>query len=333
MDVVVAKSFTVCDATPTRSETSAPPEVATTTTLAFPEATPMVSGSPRSSLGDQLALSAPVAASASRTPDAVTWHAIPPATFPVHSVCSSATKPSKSHSPISSVASSTANTRVSRMKVTTRNVSCGASSPLFKLHTPLIPGSSAAARSWMPTPLRTTRSEPSLATPEHVTTCPWPCRSRSTTAMSTIGPRLGKVSRISTYVVLSLFSLSSATGTGCACRRTSCESPYAEPTYATPLSRYEIADAMDVSPSGSSFNETTRSPSFTSTSRCRTPAASESKTREPSASTAPCAMNGAARVATARVVVVVPTSTREDVPLTGAFPRVSASVDVDAPLT
>mmetsp|Transcript_157 Transcript_157/g.583 ORF Transcript_157/g.583 Transcript_157/m.583 type:complete len:265 (-) Transcript_157:1007-1801(-) len=255
------------DETPTRSETSLPPDVATTTTFAFPDATPMVSGSPCSFLGDQLAFSAPVAASTSRTPDDVTWHAIPPKTFPVHSVCSVATKPSNSHSPISSEASSTANTRVSRMKVTTRNVSCGASSPFFKLQQPLIPGSSAAARSWMPTPLRTTRSEPSLATPEHVTTCPWPCRSRSTTAMSTMGPRLGKVSKISTNVVefwspLERSGGSSETSTGCACRRTSCESPYALPTYATPLSRYEIADAMDVEPSGSSFNETTRSPSF-----------------------------------------------------------------------
>ncbi len=38
----------------------------------------------------------------------------------------------------------------------------------------LMPGSSMEACSLMPTPLRTTRSDPSLSVPLQHTSCPWP---------------------------------------------------------------------------------------------------------------------------------------------------------------
>ena len=75
--------------------------------------------------------------------------------------------------------------------------------------------------------------------PEHVTSCPWPCFSRSTTTISTIGPRLLKLCM--TVVKLpeesaSVFNL------------ISCESPMRDPTNTTPLSRYVMHSGIVTSP-------------------------------------------------------------------------------------
>ena len=58
--------------------------------------------------------------------------------------------------------------RISPRNVTTRYLSAAASSDGRRLQQPFTPGSSIAACSWMPTPFRTTRRDPSRWTPEHV---------------------------------------------------------------------------------------------------------------------------------------------------------------------
>mmetsp|Transcript_4794 Transcript_4794/g.17952 ORF Transcript_4794/g.17952 Transcript_4794/m.17952 type:complete len:272 (+) Transcript_4794:793-1608(+) len=182
-------------ADPSASEYSEPPVVATSACVLLAEATDTVAPPG----GDHVALGSPSAAFTSLTPDATHCTTYPPSTLHTHSVCSCSEKPRKSVS-ASSSSSSMASTRVSRAKDTTSRVSdgCVDASPLRRLQHPLTPGSSTAARSWMPTPFRTTRRDPSLFTPEHVTTCPCPCRSKSTTAKSTMGPRFVNDSRHST---------------------------------------------------------------------------------------------------------------------------------------
>ena len=182
-------------AAPTLSEYSAPPVVATSTCVLLAAATE--TAAPPG--GVHVALGSPVPAVTKRTPDATHCTTYPPSTLHTHSVCSSAENPGNSAS-ASSSSSSIARTLVSLAKDTTRWVSLGCvlASPLRRLHVPLTPGSSIAACSWIPTPFRTTLSDPSLPTPEHVTTCPWPCRSKSTTAKSTMGPRFVNDSKHST---------------------------------------------------------------------------------------------------------------------------------------
>mmetsp|Transcript_11424 Transcript_11424/g.42326 ORF Transcript_11424/g.42326 Transcript_11424/m.42326 type:complete len:207 (-) Transcript_11424:1296-1916(-) len=149
---------------------------------------------------DQTHRASPVFAHTTRTPEGVTCAIKFPTTLPHQSVCSFFENPTNSTSPscVSSSApssapfSSTAKTRVSRMNVVTKNASQTASSRFLKFHNPFIPGSSTAALSLIPTPFLTTLKLPSFPTPEQVTNSLAPCRSRSTTAKSTMGPRLGK---------------------------------------------------------------------------------------------------------------------------------------------
>mmetsp|Transcript_4915 Transcript_4915/g.21980 ORF Transcript_4915/g.21980 Transcript_4915/m.21980 type:complete len:276 (-) Transcript_4915:1170-1997(-) len=182
-------------ADPSAREYSEPPVVATSACVLLAEATDTVAPPG----GDHVALGSPSAAFTSLTPDATHCTTYPPSTLHTHSVCSFAEKPRNSVS-ASSSSSSMARMRVSPANDTTRWVSdgCVAASPLRRLQHPLTPGSSTAARSWMPTPFRTIRRDPSLFTPEHITTCPCPCRSKSTTAKSTMGPRFVNDSRHST---------------------------------------------------------------------------------------------------------------------------------------
>lgn len=160
------------------------------------------------------------------------------------------------------------------------------------LTAPLMPGRSMLACSWIPMPFRMIRREPSLNAPEQVTsyrnthtgaddthwtralldrseaqtslTWPCPCLSRSTTHMSTIGPRLVKVSITATYEPWSLLSTFSCTHTQTPRwllqtrhhhrtvmnlrlpTLTSWESPSLDPTNTTPLSRYVRHSAMEV---------------------------------------------------------------------------------------
>mmetsp|Transcript_636 Transcript_636/g.1319 ORF Transcript_636/g.1319 Transcript_636/m.1319 type:complete len:247 (-) Transcript_636:859-1599(-) len=119
-----------------------------------------------------------------RTPPAVTCTMAVSPRGAQQTVALSPSKPSGSTSPSSS--SCVSSTRVSEMNESTRYVLPATRAD----QSPLMPGSSMRASSLMPMPLRTMRSEPSLLAPEHVTSCPWPCLSKSTTTKSTIGPRL-----------------------------------------------------------------------------------------------------------------------------------------------
>ena len=235
--------------------------------------------------GAHRAASAPVRASTRRAPRAVTWRSWSNATLAHSRLCAPASNPAISVS-ASSSSSSIASTRVSPTKESTRCESYASAPDARRFHMPLMPGSSTAACSLMPTPLRTTRRLPSRYAPEHVTTCPWPWRSRSTTWKSTIGPRLVKRSSTSTYDPEALASRDSLT---------SIESPCALPTNTTPLSRYVSVDAAEVVPSFSrrGWNAPCTpppSPGRASTSSCRLPRWSESRYREPSASTRPAAL-------------------------------------------
>lgn len=169
-----------------------PSPVATTTCDGLAAATTMLLPAG----GVQLVMSCCVAQSTSRTAPLVTCTYWSCTTLPHHTVCASASKPGISASSSSS-SSFRPSTRVSPTKLSTRYVSCSSVSEVRRLQTPLTPGSSTAACSSTPTPLRTMRSEPAAPAPEQVTTCPWPWRSRSTTERSTIGPRLVIVSSTS----------------------------------------------------------------------------------------------------------------------------------------
>mmetsp|Transcript_14305 Transcript_14305/g.38801 ORF Transcript_14305/g.38801 Transcript_14305/m.38801 type:complete len:247 (-) Transcript_14305:122-862(-) len=132
-----------------------------------------------------------------RTPDAVTWMSWSLAMLAHHSVCMLASKPGSSASSSSS-SWLMAKSRVSPTKDSTRYLSCTSMDVCLKLHTPLMPSSSMVACSLMPMPFRTILRDPSDRAPLHVTTWPCPCRSRSTTQKSIMGPKFVYVSSSST---------------------------------------------------------------------------------------------------------------------------------------
>mmetsp|Transcript_10394 Transcript_10394/g.17215 ORF Transcript_10394/g.17215 Transcript_10394/m.17215 type:complete len:229 (-) Transcript_10394:888-1574(-) len=184
----------------TTKYTSVPPRSATTIwPLSFEDATvikPIGSSSSLSSSsplnGDQSVIISSVAESTTRTPSSTTCtskSAPPTDTFPANKVdldelnppiVTSASAPPSSSSSSSSISVEpsisrslelcTPNILVSLTKLCTKNVSSCSSKPRLKLHMPLIPSISTSACSFIPTPLRTNRTVPSLATPEQVTT-------------------------------------------------------------------------------------------------------------------------------------------------------------------
>mmetsp|Transcript_6838 Transcript_6838/g.17216 ORF Transcript_6838/g.17216 Transcript_6838/m.17216 type:complete len:296 (+) Transcript_6838:1556-2443(+) len=204
------------------SSTSTPPPSATTACVAVEAARLIFSAGG----GDQRARHLNVALSTSCTTLAVACRMAPPAQSPQCTDRSACTKPSSSTS--SSSSSLMHSTRVSPTNDTTRYLSNALSPPApVSAHSPLMPSSSTTACSLMPMLLRTIRRLPSLNAPEQVTSWPCPCRSRSTTQKSTIGPKFWNVCTTSTC----------DWAAGRFTRRTSCESPKQDPTNTNPLSK------------------------------------------------------------------------------------------------
>ena len=145
-------------------------------------------------------------------PSIVTSASAPPSSSSSSSSSSIASSPSTSRS----FELCTPSTLVSPTKLCTRNESSPSLPDRRSPHIPLMPGMSTAARSDMPTPFLTIRTEPSAATPEQVATTDWPARplpppweeeeGTSPTgrrSKSTIGPKLSCSSTRDRYVVSS----------------------------------------------------------------------------------------------------------------------------------
>mmetsp|Transcript_41028 Transcript_41028/g.102673 ORF Transcript_41028/g.102673 Transcript_41028/m.102673 type:complete len:306 (-) Transcript_41028:951-1868(-) len=229
-------SVTFPSVTPSRTTVDEPVE--TMTCSALPAASVMLAPPP----GVHSCTTVFMLALTSRRLFSVTWQRQSPLTLPHQIVCTAWSNPSSSVSPSSS--SPISSTRVSPMKDWTKYLSNSASKASRRFHRPLMPGSSTWACSSIPMPFLTTRRLPSLSVPEHVTTWPCPCRSRSTTQRSWMGPRLVKLSSTSTLLPCSSLSWWSLI---------SWLSPKLDPMKTTPESRYEMEVAQLVSPSTSSF--------------------------------------------------------------------------------